>query len=152
MLSSIKKNIPNEEAMQALAASVAKAIKTRAIIYLYGELGAGKTTFARGLLRGLGYEGKVKSPTYTLVEPYELVDNTVFHFDLYRVNTPDELIHIGIDDYFARPAICLIEWPDKGKPFLAQADIECHIEFNDTDREVNFIALTQLGSDILQQL
>lgn len=152
MLATIKKNISNEEAMQALASSVANAIKTHAIIYLYGDLGAGKTTFARGLLRGLGYEGKVKSPTYTLVEPYELANNTVFHFDLYRVNTPDELIHIGIDDYFGRPAICLIEWPDKGKPFLAQADIECHIEFCGAGRQVNFIALTQLGSDILQQL
>ncbi|MBV9575734.1 MAG: tRNA (adenosine(37)-N6)-threonylcarbamoyltransferase complex ATPase subunit type 1 TsaE [Gammaproteobacteria bacterium] len=122
------------------------------VIFLYGSLGAGKTTFARGFLRGLGYEGKVKSPTYTLVEPYDVADKQIFHFDLYRLKSANELEEIGIQDYFSASAICLIEWPDNGMPLLPKPDLACYIVFTTSGRELRLEACTEQGKKILQQL
>lgn len=145
----MKTNIPTEEAMLAFGAKLAVACGDTAVIFLQGPLGAGKTTLARGFLRGLGYVGHVKSPTYTLVEPYDVKQGWVYHFDFYRVNDPEELTFIGIQDYFMPGAICLIEWPDCGGNLLPQADLSCYI---DPRHDINLIGHTAHGKKILEQL
>lgn len=148
----LKQIIASDADMQTLGAQLATSVAEGAVIYLHGELGAGKTTLTRGFLRALGHHGKVKSPTYTLVEPYELTGRHVFHFDLYRLQTAQELEHIGIHDYFFPNAICLIEWPQKGFPLLPPADLACYIEIRGESREVSIEACTLLGEKILSQL
>jgi tRNA threonylcarbamoyladenosine biosynthesis protein TsaE len=123
--------------------------KTAFIIFLSGPLGAGKTTFTRGFLRGLGYHKKVKSPTYTLVEPYEVKNLKIFHFDLYRINDAKELDHIGIHDYFLSPGICLIEWPENGNPLLPSSDLSCQIAFKEAGREICLYSHSERGEKIL---
>lgn len=146
----ITKNIPAENDMLAMGALLAKAIKSGAIIYLYGDLGAGKTTFTRGFLRGLGYQEKVKSPTYTLVEPYEIDGRKIFHFDLYRLTHAEELEQIGIREYFTSESVCLIEWPEKGFPLLPLADLACYIEFKEDGREMKVEGWSDKGEEILR--
>lgn len=124
------------EAMARLGALIARAGRRGQCVWLNGPLAAGKTTFARGYLRGLGFEGAVKSPTFTLVETYQLETATVHHFDLYRMADPAELEFIGIDDYFDAGADVLIEWPERGLGFLPAADIEITIEPRDRARDV----------------
>ena len=138
----------------ALGGMVAGSITTGASIYLEGDLGAGKTTFTRGFVQSLGYDGIVKSPTYTLVESYNLNSFTVYHFDLYRLSDPEELEYIGIRDYFDRNSVCLIEWPDKGKGVLPPPDLIIRISYDDRNigRTVEFIAETDIGVGIVGKL
>lgn len=143
--------LSDEAETLACAKKLAQAIQDPVIIYLYGPLGAGKTTFSRGLLQGLGYVGKVKSPTYTLVEPYEFDTFFLYHFDLYRVMDPKELDYIGIQDYFQPHAICLIEWPEKGKGFLPAADLSCYIDLEKAGRRIKMTADSSLGEAILKR-
>lgn len=101
------------------------------LVFLNGDLGAGKTTLVRGILRSWGYEGPVKSPTYTLLEPYELEGYRIFHFDFYRIKDAAELIYIGIDDLLGEEAVKLIEWPSNGRPVLPKPDVEISLEASD---------------------
>jgi tRNA threonylcarbamoyladenosine biosynthesis protein TsaE len=151
--------IPDETGMLALGGQIAQTIQQHRtneghpfVVFLCGQLGAGKTTFARGFLQGLGYEGRVKSPTYTLVEPYEFSSVTVFHFDLYRLHVPQELESMGIQDYLVPQAIILIEWPERGEGLLPIPDLSCYIDRHDNGREIKLIARSARGEIILQRL
>jgi tRNA threonylcarbamoyladenosine biosynthesis protein TsaE len=116
-------NLVGEEAMMGFGARLAAVTGAVGVIFLEGDLGAGKTTLSRGLIRGLGHVGAVKSPTFTLVEPYEIGSLRAYHFDLYRLVDPEELDYLGIRDYLEEDALCLIEWPDRGAGFLPKPDM-----------------------------
>lgn len=118
----MKRVLADVEATEAFGAELWQCLPNKCLIFLQGDLGAGKTTLVRGFLRASGYAGNVKSPTYTLVESYTINDRTIHHFDLYRLNDPQELEWIGIADYFDQDAICFIEWPDRGQGFLPKPD------------------------------
>jgi len=118
-----------------LGANIAKQFPEGGVVLLHGDLGSGKTTLVRGLLQACGHHGAVKSPTYTLVEPYELQGKTIYHFDLYRLGDPEELEYVGGRDYFHHKALCVIEWPEKADGFLPKADISIHLRYKGDGRE-----------------
>ena len=139
--------------MEAMGASLAQRCATNGgRIYLQGELGAGKTTLVRGLLHALGHRGPVKSPTFTLVEPYELGGQFIYHFDLYRVTAVEELEAIGLRDYFEPGNLCLVEWPERGAGLLPGADLEIEIIYAPLGRQVSLKAETAVGTAMLMSL
>ena len=127
-------------------------LKGRGRVYLQGGLGAGKTTLCRGILRAMGHADAVKSPTFTLVEPYRLAWGQVFHFDLYRLNDPDELEYIGVDDYFTDQNLCLVEWPEKAKDTLPASDLDVELRIIDRSRCARITARSVFGSEVLENL
>lgn len=115
--------LADSQATEQFGAHLFTCLPQKALIFLEGDLGAGKTTFVRGFLRAAGVSGAIKSPTYALVEEYEISQRKIFHFDLYRLAEPEELEWIGIDDYLSLDALCFIEWAEKGAGILPPADI-----------------------------
>lgn len=144
--------LPNEEAQLQFAAKLAKASFAGMLVFLFGDLGAGKTTFVRGFLRSLGYDGIVKSPTYTLVEPYQLENVSVYHFDLYRLADPEELEYAGGRDYFDGTSISLIEWPQQAEGYLPQPDLIVQLSYAEEGRNLEISAGTEAGKNVVLQL
>lgn len=149
--------INDEASMLDLGRALAQGIKNnkiaRLLFYLNGELGAGKTTLSRALIQSLGYHDRVKSPTYALVEPYQLADCMLYHIDLYRLSDPREIEYLGLTDYLSADAICIIEWPEKGAPYLPEASLCCTIELlPDGNRVCQFKSENLAGDTLLKSL
>jgi len=156
----INKDIPNtyhdcltdsDQTVQ-MGRDIALSITQATTIFLHGDLGAGKTTLTRGFVQALGHQGNVKSPTYTLVEPYEVGEWNIYHFDLYRLCDPEELEFMGIRDYFTNKSLCLIEWPQRGFGLLPQADVELSLTYDEMQRKVTLSANTENGQNIIDAL
>ncbi len=145
-------DLPDEAATLALGGLLAGALEAGLNLWLRGDLGAGKTTLTRGVLRQLGFTGRVKSPTYTLVELYELSRFNLYHFDLYRFADPDEWEDAGFRDYFNADSVCLVEWPEKAGGQLPPPDLRLRFEIHDVGRTVWIEALTEAGSACLGRL
>ena len=133
--------LQTENETMELGATIATLLPVGGVVCLHGDLGAGKTTMVRGLLRSLGFTGTVKSPTYTLVEPYRINDRDIYHFDLYRLGDAEELEYLGIRDYFRPDALCLIEWPEKGAGFIPKADLNVTLAYSKQARQVKIETL-----------
>jgi tRNA threonylcarbamoyladenosine biosynthesis protein TsaE len=140
--------------METFGRLLGTACRGGSVLFLEGTLGMGKTTLSRFLVQGLGWTGKVKSPTYTLVEQYELPSVTVHHFDLYRLSDPEELEFMGVRDLETENAIWLVEWPEKGRGFLPQQDIEVHLRAGLAEdlRDLELIGRTERGLQQVKQL
>ena len=128
-----------------MGARLATCLRPGGILYLEGPLGAGKTTLVRGILRALGHQGSVKSPTYTLVESYEAGGLRLHHFDLYRLADPEELEYLGARDFFDADALCLVEWPSKGAGLLPAADLEIILECAGEGRRLTLLPRSAWG-------
>ncbi|MBA4141464.1 MAG: tRNA (adenosine(37)-N6)-threonylcarbamoyltransferase complex ATPase subunit type 1 TsaE [Nitrosospira sp.] len=139
------RTLPDETATQALGAKIAEVLHPGLVIFLCGDLGAGKTTLARGIVRGMGYTGKVKSPTYNLVELYKISRLYLYHFDFYRFNEPTEWEEAGFREYFNADSICLVEWPQKADGLVPPADITFLFHILDTGRNIEIKADTEAG-------
>jgi len=134
-----------EAEQERIGTELAAVCPRRCVIYLEGDLGAGKTTLARGFLRGLGHPGVVKSPTYTLIEPYEVADRLCFHLDLYRLADPGELEYVGIRDLLRESAVMLVEWPERGLGELPSPDLRIRIEHCPTGRRLSVHGESEQG-------
>jgi tRNA threonylcarbamoyladenosine biosynthesis protein TsaE len=144
--------LPDEAATTAFAARLARALLPGLVIYLRGDLGAGKTTLVRALLQTLGYRGRVKSPTYTLVERYEAAGLHLRHFDLYRFRDAEEWESSGFRDEFDGHNICLVEWPEQATGLLPPADVSITFKILQNGREIALHAYTDAGQKCLNAL
>lgn len=140
--------LADERATVAIGAALAELLPQRGLITLSGELGSGKTSLSRGLIRAAGHAGPVKSPTYTLVEPYELADRRILHFDLYRLEDPEELEFLGVREDLDGGALCLVEWPEKAAGFLPNADLALRLLHAGRGRELHWRAHSALGREV----
>lgn len=148
----LQAHLADAEDTETLGAALAAALSPRLQIWLEGNLGMGKTTLTRGVLRGLGHEGKVKSPTYTLIEPYVVSRLNLYHFDFYRFNSPEEYLDAGLDEYFAGQGVCIVEWPDKALPYLPAPDVEICLEARENGRFVEISGNTAAGRTCVIEL
>jgi len=145
-------SLPDEAATLALGGRLGRALEAGLSIWLQGDLGAGKTTLTRGVLRELGFAGRVKSPTYTLVELYSLSRFNLYHFDLYRFTDQDEWEDAGFREYFNPASVCLVEWPDKAGGRLPQPDLLVRFAIPDAGRSVWIEGLTEAGKSCIARL
>ncbi len=134
----------------ALQRPISQTNHTSLVVFLKGDLGAGKTTFSRGFIQALGHTGKVKSPTYTLIEPYQLENLTITHMDLYRLSDPEELDYLGVDELVQHSDICLIEWPERGANMLPVPTITISIKHRASGRELHAQSHCEIGQRWLQ--
>jgi tRNA threonylcarbamoyladenosine biosynthesis protein TsaE len=151
-----KAYLPDESATGAFGAALARALRPGLVIYLHGDLGAGKTALTRALLHAAGHQGTVRSPTYTLSEPYRIglggAAVNVIHYDLYRMSSPEEFLDAGFREDFDGRNICIVEWPEKGEPVLPPPDVRVCLTVSGPGREVELQALSQLGLLCLERL
>ena len=133
-------------------ATLARALHGGLVIYLRGELGAGKTTLARGILQAMGVTERIKSPTYTLVEPYNLSKLYLYHFDFYRLRHPDEWLDAGFREHFNAESLCLVEWPEKAGAQLPPADLTVDLGVDGDTRSMTLSAHTEAGTNCLRRL
>ena len=148
----LKTILPDENATLALGAALARGLAPGLVVFLHGELGAGKTTVVRGALRALGFQGRVKSPTYALVELYEVSRLNVHHFDFYRFRDPKEWADAGFRDSFNGQTVSLVEWPEKAAGVLPPADLEITLDLQDSGRIAHVSANTAEGSRCLESI
>lgn len=142
----------SEAEQEALGGRLARVSPAGLVVYLDGELGTGKTTLTRGFLRGLGFLGAVRSPTYTLIEPYPFADRTCYHLDLYRLGDPGELEYLGIRDLLTSETLLLVEWPERGVGELPPADLIIHLDYAPGGRWLTLAAASSLGEKLLVRL
>ena len=144
--------LQDEAATNALGGQLAHALQPGLSLHLSGELGSGKTTLVRACLRALGYAGRVKSPSYTLVEPYELSSLSLYHFDFYRLKDPREWQDAGFRDYFKDDSVCLVEWPEKAGALLPPPDLEIRLSYAGEGRRAELLSRTKKGGQLLQSI
>lgn len=144
--------LEGEKAQDAFGRRIGVHISPPCVLFLQGNLGTGKTTLVRGVLRGLGHFGPVRSPTYTLLEPYELAAMHLFHLDLYRLSDPEELELLGLRDLLEPTSVLMVEWPDRGHGFLPSPDLSVHIDHAGEARELKLVAETSPGAELLERL
>lgn len=151
-----KAYLPDETATAALGAALSRALVPGLVVYLHGDLGAGKTALTRALIQSTGYTGTVKSPTYTLAEPYRVtVDGkpgNIIHYDLYRMSSPEEFLDAGFREDFDGRNVCIVEWPEKGESVLPPPDLRVFLNVNGLGRHVELHALSELGLLCLDRL
>jgi tRNA threonylcarbamoyladenosine biosynthesis protein TsaE len=150
--SSVTRLLPDEDATNALGAGLARVLEPGLVVYLSGDLGAGKTALTRAVLRGLGFAGKVKSPTYALVEHYVVSRLNLYHFDLYRFGDPREWLDAGFHEYFNADSACFVEWPEKAAGLLPPPDLRISLEIQGSGRRADITAETEKGEQCLERL
>lgn len=150
--SSIRRAVPTEGHLEAFAAEFANRLQPPLVVYLEGPLGAGKTTFVRALARALGYEGRVKSPTYGLLERYDFNNLKMIHLDLYRVEDALELEFLALRDLHEQDTILLIEWPSRGADEIPPADVRLCFSDSITDRDLRLVANSEAGESLVQSI
>jgi tRNA threonylcarbamoyladenosine biosynthesis protein TsaE len=148
----MEQRLPDPEAQLDFGARLAAHLPPRLIVYLEGDLGTGKTTLTRGVLAGLGHRGAVRSPTYTLLEPYEIGARRLYHLDLYRLGDPQELEYLGLRDLLAEDAVWMVEWPERGLGMLPPPDLVIAIEYAPDGRRLLLSARTGSGESVLAAL
>lgn len=145
-------HLEGELEQEAFGSRLAACLPPTGVVFLEGNLGAGKTTLVRGVLRGAGYRGPVKSPTYTLIEPYDVGARSYAHLDLYRLGDPEELEYLGLRDLLAEGRLLLVEWPERGRGMLPVPDLLLHIEYAAGGRDITLQAGTPAGLEALARL
>ena len=152
----VRIELPDEAATRRLGVQLAQALprggQAPLLVTLAGPLGAGKTCLVRAMLRGLGYAGAVRSPTYTLLEPYDFDDFSVVHLDLYRLSDPGELEYLGLDDHFAAGHVLLVEWPERAGDALPAADLAVKLDYAGPGRTGELFPGSPAGQALLQRL